>query len=240
MNKYHQEIFLEIKEVSETNSKNTGWEHAGKYMGTTKTIHNITNPQTHAIAKNWARQHKNLTVSELSEILNAFFAGQSHNERSFGGKLLGYYPKLQCQLKPVLLDKWLNGAEGWGEVDSICQNVFQAKEMLEDWKDWEKWLRTWSKDKNVHKRRASLVLLTGPVVYSNDQRLFDLAFENIDQLMGEKDILITKAVSWLLRSIVRRHPELVKDYLAKNENSLPKIAVRETRNKLKSGRKSGK
>lgn len=240
MNKHHAEILQEIKRVTKSNSKTSSWHDDGSYMGTTKTIYHITNPQIRTIAKNWVGQHKTLTVPELTLLLNSFFSGASHNERSFGGKLLGYYPKLRCQLKPELLDKWLDGAEGWGEVDSVCQNVFQAKEMLENWKDWEKWLRIWSKDKNIHKRRASLVLLTGPVVYSGDKRLTDLAFENIDRLKGEKDILITKAVSWLLRSMVRRHPELVRKYMDKNENLLPKIAIRETCNKLKSGRKSGK
>lgn len=240
MNKYHAEILDEIKRVAKSNSKPSSWHDSGTYMGTKKVIYDITNPQTYEIAKAWVHKHKDLTVVELTELLNSFFAGPSHNERSFGGKLLGYYPKLRSQLRPQLLDRWLSGAEGWGEVDSICQNIFQAKDILSDWDNWRKWLLSWSQDKNIHKRRASLVLLTGPVVYSDDRRLTDLAFANIDRLKGEKDILITKAVSWLLRSLVRRQPPLVRKYLDQNENSLPKIAVRETRNKLRYGIKNRK
>ncbi|MBI2314815.1 DNA alkylation repair protein [Candidatus Daviesbacteria bacterium] len=33
----------------------------------------------------------------------------------------------------------------------------------------------------------------------------DLAFENIDKLKAEKDVLITKAISWVLRSLIKNH-----------------------------------
>jgi len=40
--------------------------------------------------------------------------------------------------------------------------------------------------------------------------------------------------------LIKHHRQEVEDYLKDNSDSLPKIALRETRNKLKSGRKSGK
>ncbi|MDP2951009.1 MAG: DNA alkylation repair protein, partial [bacterium] len=64
-----------------------------------------------------------------------------------------------------------------------------------------------------------------------------LAFENIEKLKPEKDILITKAISWLLRNLIKYHKKEVADYLKKNKNSLPKIAVRETEKKIKTGKK---
>ena len=101
-------------------------------------------------------------------------------------------------------------------------------------------IRTAVVRQNVHKRRAGLVLLTEPLRESADPRLARLAFANIGKLKGDKDILITKAVSWLLRALIKHHRQEVERYLKDNSNSLPKIALRETRNKLKSGHKSGK
>jgi 3-methyladenine DNA glycosylase AlkD len=89
------------------------------------------------------------------------------------------------------------------------------------------------------KRRASLVLLTRPLRESDDPRLARLAFAIIGRLKHEKDILVTKAVSWLLRALIKYHRREVEAYLEDNMDTLPKIAVRETRNKLQSGRKSG-
>ena len=151
-----------------------------------------------------------------------------------------YCPGLRKNIDPKLLDSWLDNTEGWAEVDCICAGTFSASDYLSNWQNWSKWIQKFSTDKNVHKRRASLVLLVMPVKQSSDSKLSDLAFENIDKLKNEKDILITKAISWILRHLIQNHRAEVENCLAKNADSLPKIAVRETQNKLKSGRKSGK
>ena len=78
-------------------------------------------------------------------------------------------------------------------------------------------------------------MLTKPLRESADLRLARLAFANIGKLKSDKDILITSAVSWLLRALIKNHRQEVEDYLKDNSDSLPKIALRETRNKLKSG-----
>ena len=57
--------------------------------------------------------------------------------------------------------------------------------------------------------------------------------------MKEKEVLITKAVSWLLRSMIKYYRNEVTDYLNENKESLPKIAVREVSIKLETGRKNG-
>ena len=85
-----------------------------------------------------------------------------------------------------------------------------------------------------------MVFLTTPVSQSADKRLSDLAFENIDRLKHEKDILITKAISWILRSLVKHHKKEVSKYLEDSKESLPKIAIRETKNKITYGIKSYK
>lgn len=94
-----------------------------------------------------------------------------------------------------------------------------------------------SRDRNINKRRAALVFLTGPVRYSDDERIVALAFEIIDTLKPERDIMITKAVSWLLRSMVQHHKRAVAAYIKENRNSLPAVAVRETSRKIATGRK---
>ena len=60
-------------------------------------------------------------------------------------------------------------------------------------------------------------LLTKSLSQSTDPRLSIIAFENIEKLKVETDILITKAVSWALRSLVKFHQLEVLDYLEKNK-----------------------
>lgn len=151
--------------------------------------------------------------------------------------LFGYLGKLRKQVKPKDIDRWLNNLKGWAQVDSLCQSNFTAKDLLDNWNNWKRFLIKLSKDKNINKRRASLVFLTKPVRDSNDRRLAKLALKNINKLKAEKEILITKAISWLLRDMIKNHRKKVESYLKENSKTLPKIAVRETKKKLLTGRK---
>lgn len=82
------------------------------------------------------------------------------------------------------------------------------------------------------------MLLTGPVRYSDDPRLLEAALGAVARLQAERDILITKAVSWLLRNLTLRHRAAVVAYVAENRAALPAIAVREVTAKLETGRKT--
>ena len=84
-----------------------------------------------------------------------------------------------------------------------------------------------------------MVLLCSPLRKAADKRLATVALANIDRLKHEKEILITKAISWLLRSMVKHHRKEVVTYLKANQQSLPKIAVRETQKVLDTGKKTG-
>jgi 3-methyladenine DNA glycosylase AlkD len=154
--------------------------------------------------------------------------------------LVGANAKARRDVKTADLDRWLGRLNGWAEVDTWCQNLFKAEDMLADWPAWRGLIDRLSTDANINKRRAAMVLLNGPVHYSSDRRFSDLAFVVLERLKPEKPILITKAVSWLLRSLVTRHRDAVAAYLDANAGSLPKIAIRETMTKLKTGTKSGR
>jgi len=236
MNKHNSELFAELIKYKGNGTKNQK-DRDKSYIGSTKSSFFIKSSIKRQIVKNWINKHKQLRFDEYLNLLNSLYQGKSHDEISIAGKLLEFLPKLRKQLNPKIIDLWLTNVEGWAEVDSLCQSNFTCDEILNKWKEWEKLLIALSKSDNVHKRRASLVLLTGPVRHSADQRLTKLAFNNIDRLKKEKDILITKAISWLLRHLIKYNRSSVKKYLSENIDQLPKIAIRETKNKLLTGKK---
>lgn len=230
----HKEILSELRKHSGRGTKHSG---NAAYLGNAHFSYHISNPLKRKIVKDFIGKHKDISPKEFIGLLNTLFAGRSHDEKSIAGLLLEYSKSRRKNVDPRLLNSWLNHLIGWAEVDSLCQSNFTADEMLPRWDAWKKILKKFSKDGNIQKRRASLVLLTKPVSDSPDLRLSKLAFENIGRLKNEKDILITKAVSWLLRSLIRHHKREVAAYIKRNADSLPKIAVRETRRKFLTGRK---
>lgn len=232
-NKYHKEILKNLKA-----NKGTPNKHFGNNYGGNSDLSLHINIQTlRLIVKDFVGKHKNLTLDELLNLLDSLYKGKYDDEKQVGGKLLQYYPVHKRNIEPARLNIWLNHLDGWSQVDSLCQSVFSAEDMTENWNKWQKTLVNFSKDKNISKRRASLVLLTAPVRQSTNVEFVNLALTLINRLKHEKDILITKAISWLLREMIKNHKNRVAVYLQKNQDGLPKIAVRETKKKLETGRK---
>jgi len=195
--------------------------------------------QLRRAALTWAKNNKDISAPRLKQIVTGLIHDPHALKKCMGGILLGYMPAQRSGLNPFLYEGWLEHTVGWGAVDAICYGNFTAKELLDNFTVWKTLIRKLAKSPNANKRRAALVLLTKPVKESDEKRLSGLAFAVIDTLKEEKIILITKAVSWLLRNLTKWHPQEVRKYLDVAEDSLPKIAVRETMNKLKYGKKSG-
>ena len=211
-----------------------------KYLGSNKSTRGIKSGELVRLAKEIVKE-EDLNLEEFISLIDSLYENaKTFQEAELAARILGAAPKLRKQIDPRKLDHWLNFTHGWAENDALTQNNFTSEELLGNWKIWKKLLTDFSKDKNIHKRRASVVLLVKSVRDSNDKRLSDMAFRNVEKLKNEEDILITKAVSWILRSLIKNHKKEVADYLKKNKETLPKIAVREVTTKLATGRKTKK
>ena len=230
----HSEILKQLKKNAGKPSKHFDVK---KYLGHNHISYHTPTSDKRRIAKEFLKKHESLSNKDFFALLTLLFKSKSFDEKSVGGLLLEYSKKHRENINPNILGTWLPHLIGWAEIDSLCQSNFTQEELLSDWTEWKKVLVQFSKSKCVSKRRASLVLLVKSVSKSKDPRLSKIAFENINRLKHEKDILITKAVSWLLRALTHTHKKEVWEYVKKNKETLPKIAVRETTRKIKTGRK---
>lgn len=214
-------------------------DHHGRsaYMGSPHGLLGVAVPDLRRLAKSWLAANTSLPPDAILAVADSLFAGPLHEEKTLAALILGYSKPARRAATLDRVDGWLDRLVGWAEIDALC-SIFAAEEMLGDWADWAPWLRDLAASENINKRRASLVLLTGPVRSHDDPRLLEVALDNLGRLQAERAILITKAVSWLLRSLVPRHREVVAGYLDAHRSALPAIAVRETSAKLETGRKS--
>jgi 3-methyladenine DNA glycosylase AlkD len=231
----HQDLLNEIIKNSGKATKHTFQDN---YLGNTNKRYAISGPKLRSVGKSWYKS-QTLTTKEFFQLVTALIKAPSSTEKMMGGIFLDFDRKHVEQFDPKILDQWLNHLQGWVEIDTLCYGHFKVDRVLEDWSKWKKVLTKLNKSKNINKCRASIVLLCKPLTRSEDERLSKLAFQMIDSLKHEKEILITKAISWTLRSMYKLHKSELKKYIAKNKASLPAIAVRETLIKLKTGRKNG-
>jgi 3-methyladenine DNA glycosylase AlkD len=235
-NKIHKQILKKFKEYKiNADQKESQWvQH---YLGSNKPTQCFKTRDIQEITKEIIKKN-NFNEEKLIDLLNSLYQNATtFNEIDIAGRLIGLLSNLRRNLDPFLLDNWLNYTYGWAETDLLCQSNFTSEELLSNWSVWEKLLRKFSKDKNIHKRRASIVLLTKSLRQTDDQIFSKLAFENIEKLKSEKEILITKAVSWGLRALVKFHKDEVLKYLEENKDSLSKIAYREALTKVQTGKK---
>lgn len=232
----HHALLEALEQASRAGGRSAA--QGNSYLGTTKRCYLLGAGGYGRLARSWLDSHPDMKPAEYLRLFNALSRGESHEEFTLIGILISHLAEVRRAASPRHYVRWLARAEGWGEVDSLCQSAQSAAEMLDRWEEWQQALEELAQKRNVHQRRASLVLLTRPVRESADSRLSKLAFQNIERLSGERDILITKAISWLLRSLIKHHRMQVEAYLATNEATLPRIAVREVRYKLQTGRKA--
>lgn len=236
MHPYHQQI---LDQIIQKSGKATQHTFLDRYLGNSHPRYAINTPSLRAVAKSWMREHQSeLSVKEFCLLISSLIEGESSTEKIAGTMLLDYAPRSLWQFDPSFFDQWLSHLQGWAEVDALCTGAYSASAIPENFTKWKKLLVTFSKNKMIEKRRASLVLLCSPLSKVNDTSLLEIAFKNINLLKSEKEILITKAISWVLRSAIKHYKKEVALFVKQNSDSLPKIAVRETLMKLKTGKKT--
>ena len=226
-----------------------------RYLGTPRQVLGVRTDDLRALARATVKAHADGSDAQWLALLDALYAGVLFEQRSLAGLLLGRLNALQQRslaglllgrlnalrrrLNLARLQGWLAQQIGWAEVDATCQSSWSAPEVLARWDEWDPFLDELSQADTLSLRRASLVLLITPLRHNADPRLTHRALANVQRLQGERDRMIAKAVSWVLRSMIADQPEVVRRYLAGNAGELPPAVVREVRRKLETGRKNG-
>lgn len=236
------EVGLWYREISgllkATTEKDPDQTFIRKYLGTPRQVLGCTNDAMRMIAREVVKANPEWGDDEWLALLDRLFAGSWYEHRAMGGILLGRLSPLRQRLELVTLRRWLAGQAGWAEVDNTCQSSFTEAELLARWEEWAPFLTEINGAEPVSLRRASLVLLVSALRTTNDPRLVEQALANVTARSHEREGMITKAISWVLRSLALSQPEIVRDYLDTHAGRLPAVAVRETRIKLETGRKS--
>lgn len=214
MHSSHKEILDQIKSHAGIAGKHLVSE---TYLGNSHPRYPISMPDLRLLCRTWMKENKHLKSQELVEILDSIVEGDSFTEKCVAGILLDYATPEQRNFNIKNFDRWLDHLEGWAEIDTLCTGKYSLLEVPGNLSAWHAQLERWSKSKNIGKRRASLVFLCSPISHSGVNDIGDMALDLISRLMHEREILITKAVSWLLRSMIRHHREKVAMFVEEIE-----------------------
>ncbi|MBL7851855.1 MAG: DNA alkylation repair protein [Cyclobacteriaceae bacterium] len=235
MNPHHGEL---LKDIRKKGGKPVHDPFLQNYLGNPHPIYKVKSADLRKIARSWIAGHRDMPAGKFVHVIQSLVQGKSCTEKLMAGLLLDTSRKSQREFDPAWLDRWLNHLVGWVEVDTLCTGRYPETEVPRQWGKFTRILNRLAKSDNINKRRASLVLLCSPLRKAADPRLLGQALKTVRRLSPEKDVLITKAVSWVLRSAAVHHPGEVRKYVTLNREDLPSIAVRETLTKISTGKKT--
>ncbi len=143
--------------------------------------------------------------------LHAFFFLERHMKKAESLK----------QMWPVVV-KWQDNVDDWGLCDALAKIYTRILEVTPG--EVYARLEKWNKDKNLWKRRQSVVSL---LYYSRTKKEY-LPFGKIEKLitalLEDKEYYVQKGVGWSLRELRTVYPEETAPYLAKHVTSISSIA----------------
>lgn len=153
-------------------------------------------------------------------------------------ELITYHPGALAALRARDLQRIGKHMSGWGDVDcfSYLAGVAWRSGQISD-----AVIHRWARSPNRWWRRAALVS-TVPLNMKSQGGTGDakrtLAVCRL--LLGDRDDMVVKAMSWALRALSTREPRRVEAFIDRHQDELPPLAMREVRNKLRTGRKNGR
>ena len=191
------------------------------------------------LARAWDREHPGAVPREVLAVADALWARAVREEMVLAAMLVERRPAVLEAFGTGRLDRWGRLLDNWETADNLAGRV------LGPWVAADPGARLATLERlaasgNPWLRRLGLVgcVYVGrrPDAASWWPRVSGL----ILTLAGERRAAIPKAISWVLREHTRHCPEAVAAFVEEHGPALPALAVREARNKLATGYKSGR
>lgn len=196
--------------------------------------------------KDCAKQLSNEPPEAVIDIAKALWeTAPSFWNQSF---LLHLHPTALQRIRVRDLETMGDLADTWGKVDQFCSmtNTLWRLGWLSDAR-----LRKWAVSENRWWRRIALVTMVIKPPKNTTQRKLLIKTHGrhhdpkrvlpiCEMLVSDRDDMVVKAMSWVLRDVSKAHPKVIRDFLKKHEDVLAARVLREVRNKLEYGVKNPK
>ncbi len=191
------------------------------------------------LARVWHRAHPAVLAREVLAVADALWARAVREEMVLAAMLVERKPAAREAFGMRRLDRWGALLDNWEITDNLAGRV------LGPWAAADPDLRLGALERlagrrNPWLRRLGLVGCVYVGRRSDAAAWWPRVSGLVLALADDRRAAIPKAISWVLREHTRHCPDAVAAFLEEQGPALPASAVRETRNKLATGYKSGK
>jgi len=198
-------------------------------------LQNPNTPNVRAIRKKYSkrfRDNDSVFILELAWVLL-----DRYGERWIAYELIANHQKAYSSLDEAALEKYGQGINSWGSVDSFSRTLSGPA-----WRDGmvdDALLHRWAGSTDRWWRRAALVSTVALNVRSQGGKGdTERTLAICQKLAGDQDDMVIKAMSWALRELVPHDPQAVREFIKENEKVLATRVKREVNNKLSTGLKN--
>ena len=211
-----------------------------RYMKSELPFRGVQAPDQRRIFRDAFRAHPLEHCDDWRDaVLELWRGARKREERYAAIGLLGqraYAPYRTLDLLPVLEELVVDGA-WWDFVDAIATH--RLRELLDRYpKPMTKEMRAWSRDRDLWKRRSSILCQVGRKAKTD----LTLLFACIEPNLADREFFIRKAIGWALRDYAWHDLDTVERWVGENESRLSGLSRREAlknRDALRAGTARG-
>jgi len=208
-----------VKSIKTLFEKNANPEQAAgmkRYMRDQFDYLGIKTPHSKALQKELFTQNGLPEISELDLIVRELWELPQREYKYVAMSLMEKSNKklpadfIKTIEYTIITESW------WDTVDLISSH--QVGTMFKKYpKVKAKYLKKWSKSKNLWLRRTTLLF---QLLYK-DETDFDLLCELINENLGSNEFFINKAIGWSLRQYAKTDPKAVKKFVKETKELNP-------------------
>jgi 3-methyladenine DNA glycosylase AlkD len=180
-------------------------------------------PAIRSTVRSWCRVRPGLGHDDLVAITRALWDRPVFECRMAAAELLAANTGQLRAGDAALVEQMLRTAATWALVDGLAADIMG--QLTERYPELTFTLDRWAADEDFWLRRSAMLALLKPLRRGEGD--FDRFSRYADQMIGEKEFFIRKAIGWILRDTGRRRPQLVAEWLAPRVHRASGVTVRE-------------
>jgi 3-methyladenine DNA glycosylase AlkD len=197
----------------------------------------IDAPSVRAVRRRYAATLASESPNNVLKFVDALLNGGGWAERVVAWEVLAAHEGAFARLNDRRVEMMAHRLSDWGSVDlygvTVVGQAWRAG-LVTDGK-----IRAWARSRDRWRRRLALVAtvplnIRAPGGSGDAPRTLGIC----RMLVGDRDTMVVKAMSWALRELAKQDPKVVEGFLQKEKDQLSSLVVREVLNKIRTGVKS--
>jgi 3-methyladenine DNA glycosylase AlkD len=213
--------------------------HAAGYIPSALEVLGVPAPGLRAVLRPLARELRTEPLERVLAVAHELVDTGIHEARQIAYELVGGRKDLIARLDAEAVEALGRGNDNWASVDSF--SVYVAGPAWRDGGVGDGDVLRWTGSPDRWWRRTALVSTVALNQRSRGGRGdVPRTLAVCDALAADAEPMVAKALSWALRALSAVDAGSVRAFLARHGDGIPALVRREVRNKLETGRKSGR